>query len=257
MKFIITLAFILSTTLVTNAQDTVYFAKNNPSGLIKKKYKGSSETNIIKIAPVSFLSGYIPVYYERELTDYLSIQLGAGITGRNYLKGWVNNFEFNDGSNAVTTYKDPRLNGAENFYSENDYTNRTTSIGTYFSIQPRIYFASEGLGGAFIGFSLDKYNYKSSSDRIIAGSFDMNGRPIFSNEQFSEYEKLTEFAAQFGSQTLYDRISVEYTTGFALRKRDALKYAFANSGNGYIEGSSSLKETKPAFTIGIKIGYHF
>jgi len=257
VKIIIALALFLAITTASNAQDTVYFAKNNVSAVGKKKYKGSSEQNIIKIAPVSFLSGYVPIYYERELTDFLSIQVGVGVTTRNYLKEWVNNFEFSETDNASTTYKDPSINGSDNYYPENSYKNRTTSIGTYFSIQPRIFFASEGLGGSFIGFSVDKYNYKSSSDRIVPGSSDANGMPLFSKDQFSEFEKLTEFAAQFGTQTLYDRISVEYTTGFALRKRNSLKYAYAYSNNGVVEGSSSLKETKPAFTIGIKIGYHF
>lgn len=41
--------------------------------------------NIIKINPLIFFRGEIPIYYERALTPKLSLEVGLGVTLRNYL----------------------------------------------------------------------------------------------------------------------------------------------------------------------------
>lgn len=41
--------------------------------------------NVIKANPLVFFRGEIPLYYERALTPRLSLELGAGITLRNYI----------------------------------------------------------------------------------------------------------------------------------------------------------------------------
>ena len=41
--------------------------------------------NILKVNPLLFFRGEIPIYYERALSSNLSAELGLGITYRNYI----------------------------------------------------------------------------------------------------------------------------------------------------------------------------
>lgn len=257
MKKTLLFAAMLWCTANLFAQDTVYFAKTN-SAASGKKSKRSSEQNIIKIAPLSFISGYVPLYFEKEITPFFSLQVGAGITTRNYLKEWANNFDLSEKETAKNTWSAAGNEGNENYYSANDFDNRTSSTGFYFSIQPRIYFENEGMNGSFIGISYDRFRYNSSSYKIINGSYGQDGNPIFSNDMFKEYENISDISAIFGTQTLYDRIAVEYSTGIALRSVKGRRYAYTSDAftGQYIDGYSDTKKTTPAFTFSIKVGYH-
>ena len=258
MKKTLIMAIAICITCTVMAQDTVYFAKTN-SSTSGKKTKRSSEQNIIKIAPLSFLSGYIPLYFEREITPFFSLQAGAGITTRNYLKEWANNFDLSDNETAKNTWNTPGNEGNENYYASNDFTNRSSSTGYYFSIQPRIYFENEGMNGSFIGISYDRFRYNASSYKIANGSTGQDGNPVFSNDRFKEYENISDISAIFGTQTLYDHIAVEYSAGIALRNVTGRRYAYTNDNltGQYIDGYSDTKKTTPAFTFSIKVGYHY
>jgi hypothetical protein len=249
---VITMAFNIS------AQDTVYFAGNrtNSSGL---KRKHSSEQNIIKIAPFSFITGYIPLYFEREITPFLSLQAGAGVTTRNYLKEWANNFELSRSESEKNTWSIPGNEGNTNYNPANDFKNRKNSLGYYFSIQPHIYFENEGLDGSFVSLSYDRARYNSSSYKILNGLSDSNGDPLLSNDTYKEFETVSDISANIGYQTLYDRIGVEYSAGIALRNVTGRRYAYTNDNNSgkFIEGYSDIKKTTPAFTISLKVGYHY
>ncbi len=240
------------------AQDTVYFAKEK-AGVNAHKYKRSKEQNIIKIAPLSFISGYIPVYFEREINSFFSIQAGLGVTTRNYLKEWVNNLDLDDNEDVKNTWNAPGNEGNTSYYSATDYSNRKSSLGYYFSIQPRIYFGNEGMEGSFLGVSYDRSRYNATSNKIINGLVTADGQPVFSSETFKENETISDISANFGTQSLYDRIAVEYTVGLALRTITGRRYAYTNDNltGQYVDGYSDTKKTTPALTFSIKVGYHY
>ncbi len=260
MKKFFLLLFAATICCTAKSQDTVYFAKNT-SANSNKQSKRSKEANIIKIAPLSFIAGYIPLYYEKELNSFLSIQVGGGITTRNYIKGWLNNMGGDDNNDNLgeTKWNVPGNEGNYNMLDAYDYTRRKADIGYYFSVQPRIYFESEGMSGSYVALSYDYYNYASSQKRIVPGPGSGNGGPVFSSSSFKEFEKFSDVMASFGTQTLYDRIALDYSFGIGLRNVKSQHYAYTDSYNsgGYIDGVMESKKTKLAFNLSIKVGYHF
>ncbi|MFZ1527527.1 MAG: hypothetical protein WAT19_02175 [Ferruginibacter sp.] len=257
MRKIILVVFILISAQHSFAQQTVYFSKDSTQRGTKKKHR-SSELNVVKIAPLTFISGYIPVYYERSITDFFSVQAGLGLTTRNYLREWANNFEIGETKTGTNTWNG-QASYDENYNSLNSFNNRKASMGYFFSIQPRIYFESDGLEGSFLAISYDRANYKSLARKIETGNTgNASGEPVFTSAEFAEKEIISDISANFGNQTVYDRITLEYTVGIALRKVTGTKYAytFDNSGN-YIDGFTTLNRTTPAFTFALRIGYHF
>ncbi|MGZ5192099.1 MAG: hypothetical protein ACXWCZ_13910 [Flavisolibacter sp.] len=255
-RLTLTTLILLAFLTTVSAQETIYFSKDTTT--VAKKKKRSSEQNIIKIAPLGFLFGNIPLFYERSINDFLSVQVGAGVTTRNYLREWVSNIGEDD--NVESADGKTTWNGTQgdysNYNSANDFENRKSSLGYLFSIQPRIYFESEGLDGYFIALSYEKARYNFSSRMIETGL--AIGEPKYTDQYFKEYDDFSDIAVNTGVQTLYDKISVEYTVGVALRSKKGIRYAYTQDYSGnYIDGYTEIKKNAPAFLIGFKIGYHF
>ncbi len=239
----------------THAQQTVYFSKDS-SAVSKKKYNRSSETNIIKIAPLSFLFGIVPVFYERRISDLFSIQAGAGITIKNYMKDLVDNLEIGKVEDEDYTFN---WNGGQgnfyNFASEDQKPKYKT--GTYFSIQPRVYFDGEAMDGYYMGISYDNTSYKFGSRSIVTGVSSSNA-VSFTDTYVKEYDKYSDIAVHFGGQTLYDRLSVEYSVGVAIRSKSSRRYIYGYDNNSeFVDGFADLKKSIPVGLFSFRVGYHF
>jgi len=219
------------------------------------KSKKTGESNIVKIAPLGFISGTFPLYFERRINNFLTVQVGGGLTSRNYVRGiiqkessiseiaeypWGENSQFND--------------AAEPFFG---FKKRKPAMGYMFSIQPRLYFESDAPDGSFLAISYDYYHYATT----IAGlKVNSNNEVVHTGENKSEYENLSDIMVHFGYQYIYDRLTLEYTTGIGLRNSKGSKYAAnfdynTNSVNN--EGFASYQQTAFNFSIGLKVGYHF
>jgi hypothetical protein len=219
----------------------------NEGGTQTSKKKRSSESNIIKIAPLGFLSGTFPLLYERRFTDFFSIQVAGGLTARNYVRNAIL-------KETAIEYKYPWNDSyTDQAAPAYDMEHHKAKMGFMASVQPRIYFASEGLDGSFLGLSFDYYRYNFEIPRLTGsgGSYTHNGSPQ------SEYENIKDFMVHFGYQTLYDNISLEYTTAIGLRSTTGSKYAAGYNGSQLIEGFATYKQSALNFNIGIKVGYHF
>jgi hypothetical protein len=255
-KLIILFAYIIAFTQCINAQDTVYFqrgAKNTAT----KHQKRSSERNIIKLSPISFINGFVPVYFERELNSTFAIQVGAGITTRNYLKDWTRKVDEDNPDVTTTKWNDGTV---DQYFDENDYSSykkRKSVMGYYVAVEPRVYLDNEGLDGSFIGISFSRANYKYNMQKVQTGP-SITGEPVFLSSTFSEVENVTDVLATYGYQTLYDKVSVEYNIGLGLRKLTGSRYAYGvNNVGSYVDGVSTLDKTKLGFNFSIKVGYHF
>jgi hypothetical protein len=245
------------------AQETVYFKRDDSKKSSAKK-KGSTELNIVKISPLSFISGFIPVYYERSINETFSGQIGIGITTTNYIKDAIRYAQ--DGNNTDVV-KTEWIGGNPNttYTNENNfdtYKNRKSTLGYYVSLEPRVYFDSEGLSGTFMGLSFSKTRYNSTSKKVnTTSTIASSGSPTFTSDLFKGNETFTDVFVNFGSQNLYDKISLEYSFGVGLRKVTGIEYAFSQDYQGssfkYIDGVSTLDKTKVGFNLSLKVGYHF
>ena len=238
-----------------SAQEVVYFSDSTTNSGKGRKKGRSTEMNIVKISPLAFLAGIVPIYYEREIKDFLSVQVGAGITMKNYIRGWTGNMEMNEPKVTKSTWNGVPQSD-ESMMEINNFEERTYSTGYHVSIQPRIYFESEGLEGSFIGFAFDKSRYNFSTRKVETGPGVFNVE--YTNETFKEYDDFMDFNVHFGSQSLYDRISLEYSASICLRNFKGKRYAF-NYGEdgGIIDGSQDVKRVGPVFGLTLKLGYHF
>ena len=76
--------------------------------------------NVFKINPLLFFRGEIPLYYERALTPKLSLELGVGVTLRNYLAMSFNGDDADDFGAGTEIIPRLSFHIAARFYFEDD-----------------------------------------------------------------------------------------------------------------------------------------
>jgi hypothetical protein len=227
----------------------------------KHNKKASTEKNIIKFSPLGFLTGSFPIYYERVVNDFFTVQTGLGFTSRNYIRSIIqqasenNNIKYNypwDPSSPITDLTE------DSYY----FQYRTATPGFILSIQPRLYFESDAPDGAYLGISYDflRYNFKTTGmrdDPFNIGSTTQVGGPVK-----KEHENISDLMATFGYHDVYDHLSIDYSVGMGIRNVRGIKYYYGIENFGTppitpIEGFADYKQTTFNFNLGIKVGYHF
>lgn len=242
----------------SNNTDTVIRVSFNTSAnnKIKKPKKKSDEENIIKITPLGFVSGIVPVYYEKVINEFFTLQGGIGITSRNYIRSafqeagetaikidypWIDDNQYLDEADAPITF-----------------THRTAKIGYAISLEPRLYFDSEAPDGSYFGVSYDFYRYNFNIPAIISTT---TGSYVHKGGLQKEHENISDLMAVFGYHSIYERLTLDFSLGLGLRNVKGSKYYYATdlytSTNPPLEGFARYKQSIFNFNIGLKIGYHF
>lgn len=229
---------------------TVVIIFNESGSSASKKRKAAGEDNIVKIAPLGFISGSFPLLYERRINDFLTVEVGGGLTHRNYIRGAYR-------KESGVDFKDYPWDLSSSRYDEADpifnFDHRTPEIGYMFRVMPRIYFESDAPEGNYIGFLYDFSKYKFSIPAYRNGS----GTSGHTGAARSEYEDITDLMVYFGRQWLYDRISVESSFGIGLRNVNGQKYVASTSGGTLVDGMAGYKQSLINFGLGLTVGYHF
>ncbi len=240
-----------STVIIFNHSDgSVTQNKSKPN---YNKHIQQGETNIIKIAPLGFITGVIPFYYEREFSDYLSVQGGVGFTTRNYGR------EVTQSDNNKLDFYNNTLNTQDIAPAYYKFDNRTPELGFMFSLQPRVYFNSDGLDGGFFGISYNSSRFNFSSN-VVNG---YNGTTAsFGSDKHKEYENIQDIFVVFGHQALYDKLTLEYTAEAGFRNVNGSKYVaypISSGGGNYTiqDGTKDYSTSNLYFNVGLKVGFHF
>ncbi len=257
MKKTIFLCFFVAASLIGNAQEkdssvTIIFSEKSSQRTPRKKRVVAENTNTIKIAPLGLISGTFPVYFERVVNDYFTVQVGLGLTGRNYVRKL---FDYT-GNGGNATFELPSNISPNASLRSNDignYDNRIANIGFMASIQPRFYYDSDAPDGGFFGASFSYINYSFSSPKAVInnGSIDLKGANQAESETFSD------IMGNYGYQNVYDRLSVEYTFEIGVRFISGKQYVAGVLNNQIQDGFATYAYSKLNYNIGFKVGYHF
>ena len=258
-KILLTLIMAVSCAAILKAQEkknrkdstvVIFFNDNKSERTVRKK---SGEANIVKIAPLGLISGTYPILYERVITNFLTVQVGGGLTGKNFWRNAIQKTDNESKLSIVYPWGDDntKYDQADPPF---DFKNRKATMGYLFTLQPRLYFESEAPDGSFVGISYDYYHYAFSIPGLALNS---NNEYVHKGTAKSEHENISDIMVHFGYQTVYDRLTMEYTTAIGLRNVKGSKYA-ANYDTGVLEeGLATYKQNIFNFGIGIKVGYHF
>lgn len=235
-----------STTVIIFNSGTVPGGKQNVK---------AGENQILKIEPLGFLVGKIPLSYERKITDLLSVQITAGITTKNHLESVISESSVEGGPDDKITFK---ANLPEGFSDEseplNGFENRNAKLGYMFSLQPRVHFENEGLEGSYIALSANFYKYNYSIPGLVRTEFGFAHTGPSKNES----KKINDFMVIFGWEHLFDNLTVGYSVGAGIRNISGVKYIADQINDQFYEFESAYtRKAQVNAGFGFSVGYHF
>jgi hypothetical protein len=187
--------------------------------------------NVIKVNPLLFFRGEIPVYFEHALSPRLSLELGVGITYRNFINLTIagDNTDADDFGAGTKIIANPSFHLGARYYLTDD-------------LEPQ---------GQYLQLELAYLRYgKDIGEKDSTGMF--NGRTNRDDRIFNDVRLYYGYQGISGtSNWLYDVYA-----GVALRSRhmlivhEQLNIA-EQKWNYYIEEKDDIV---PAFFLGVKIG---
>lgn len=270
-KIIILLIIVLFIQNLSYAQtndDVLILKLDAPSDEERPKKKNTShlrkaDKNIIKIGLLSFIYGEIPLYYERYIRDFFSIQIGVGVTTRSfysdldYIVQFGRKYYYATSSNyGVYNWTGPDEYDKPEFY--HDYTYRKSAIGPYFSVTPKFYFRN-ALAGIYLGphFSYSTQYYKIPNVNEQGDWSQENG--IFRESIKNKYVGLI-----FGGQMVGEKITLDMflsagynfmqgrrqDIGYYYKELNAVDYEYK-----YMNRVLDYKLNRPYLRIDMSLGY--
>ena len=189
--------------------------------------------NVFKINPLLFFRGEIPLYYERALTPKLSIELGIGVTYRNYLAlSFVGDDadDFGAGTKII-----PRLS---------------------FHIAPRFYFQDDLEPQGFYlqpEFAHLQYSKEISLKMDTTGVF--TGESLLDERTYDDLRLLAGYQILSGSSNWM----VDFYGGLAVRSRNmvVVKENHDVTAETYTYTVTETSDVIPAIFLGVKFGVGF
>ncbi len=226
--------------------EVINFGDSEKSSKDDKVYHGL----ILKTSPVSFIFGRQPVELEKELKDFLSLQVGAGVT---FAPLWAG---YDDLVNEISDEVDGYYESEQWSFDEpdvySDYSIRKGKPGFLASVSPRLFFESDGFEGMYMGPVL-RYSVQNFAVQKV-----QEGLPYVEriDETQKEYIRNFDVLVHYGGQTLYPNLTFEWFIGAGIRFRDNLRQDV-----GYDDlfmarnGERAYKDKKFRLEAGLRIGF--
>jgi hypothetical protein len=232
-----------------------------------KVYNG----NAIKFGLMDVASGLYGLHYERELSEIFSIQAGGGLTGRNYVEFGVNealtDLSSQKYNNTYSGTFQSGYNTAKDIGDDNNsFDNRTSNMGYFIEIQPKLFLSEDGFDGSYFGLNFQYRHYAFSASNIIPTIVSTNSEPDLSSVTYttssplSEYQNETIIAVSFGHQWTGDKTIVEESISVGLRnisgeRRDAFELSNSALSTSYpVAQLSPVSSSGFYFDFTLKIG---
>lgn len=185
--------------------------------------------NVIKVNPLLFFRGEVPIYYERALSPKLSAEFAVGLTYRNYINLDIAGDDVDEFSRGTELIAKPSFHAGFRYYLTDDLEPQ----GSYLQVE-----------FAYLNFS------KNITTKDSTGQFTdtkLLDERIFNDVRlYYGYQKLSGT-----SNWLYDIYG-----GVALRSRSlkTVEEAFNPALSNWTYALKDEKDVVPAFFLGVKIG---
>ncbi len=231
----------------TKDVEVIDFGDDEDSKKDDKTYKSI----IIKTSPISFIFGRQPFEIEKEITDYLSLQAGLGLTFLPIINYQNIIGEEIEGLGDYSCESTQWANDECDYYA--DYTIRKGSVGYMASFSPRLFFGSDGFDGGYIAPMVRFSQRKFEVQKVLEGTPSLERAP---NEYQPEKVKSIDFGVQYGYQTIYPKLTFEWFAGVGARISNNLRQDIGRDLDGnYGNGASEFKSRKFRFEAGIRVGF--
>lgn len=207
---------------------TITFESTDVTGKVKQL--NAPVKNSVGMGILSWANGYLPVYYERYILDFMSIKVGAGLTFRSFCND-LGQLIWNDGR-ASNTFGSYSYNGSNVYDSYYRYSYRKGGVGYYIAFAPKFYPRSVAMDGFNIYPMLEFKQYNYSARKALTNvtvqsvnssdaDYDYSGSSIPRQAVYShkEYDRCLDFTVNIGGHHQTSKsFFIEWRIGAGIRK---------------------------------------
>lgn len=206
---------------------------------------------VFKTSPTTFLFGRQSIELEKQVKDFLSLQLGLGLTFSPLV-------DLSELSQELTPDLVAYCESTQWDFDECDYysdnTIRTGGIGPLVSFSPRFFFESEGFEGSYIAPALRWSSSKYKVQQVAAGEAFL--RRI--EERQDEFSRNLDLVVHYGSQYLFPQLTFEWFIGGGVRLNHSLRQDVGIDITGaYQNGERDFKQRNLRVEAGIRVGFQY
>lgn len=188
--------------------------------------------NVLKVNPLLFLRGEIPLYYERALSSRLSAELAVGITYRNYLNLSFAGDDADDFGAGTHILAKPSFHIGARYYLRGD-------------LEPQ---------GAYLQVEMAYLDYaKNIAQKDSTGQF--NGKELLDERIYNDVRAY--FGYQWFAATSNWMFDLYCGAGYRHRDRTIVHEQLNIAENRWDYTIEKKRDNVPAFFVGVKVGYGF
>lgn len=236
--------------------------ESSSTGYNPAKHKHAYKKNAVGISLLSWVQGYLPVYYERGLLPFLSVKAGVGLTFRSFTND-LGQVIWRDGKRSE--YFDP-YNGPYDDVTDSyeRYSYRTGAVGYYFAFAPKFFVHSEGMHG-FTVSPMIEYKHFASKAKRARTDVSTNGYYAYSDSEIpripnsfmAESLNCIDFTVNIGGLYQVSKLFyIEWRLGAGIRKSYSkrLDVGINTTSELYQNVLRSYQSIKPFFGTDIIVG---
>ena len=206
---------------------------------------------IFKTSPTTFIFGRQSLEWEKQVKDFLSLQVGLGLTfGPLFDLSEINQELRPD---LVSFCESTQWAFDEcDYYSDNSI--RKGGIGPLVSFSPRLFFESEGFEGAYIAPVLRWSSSKYKVQQVAAGEAFLSR----TEARQDEYSRNFDLVVHYGNQYLFPQLTFEWFVGGGVRLNHSLRQDVGVDATGaYQNGERDFKQRSLRGEVGIRVGFQY
>lgn len=215
------------------------FKYNNPYG----------SSIVLKTSPLSVFYGSQFIEVEKSVLDFLSLEIGGGITFKNNVA--PNSYSvFNPYSGCTSSNWPEDRDYCDDYY---DTAFRSTKLGYTGMAAVKLYFANEAPCGLYLSFNVNYSRLNYSAKRVKEGMTSILRVEDYDMEKVNNLE----YSVRFGWQSFHDPLISNFFIGFGVLNSNQIRQDLGyNQFNQLMNNTQSIKFSSPTLVLGLRIGIH-
>ena len=213
-----------------------------------------SKNIIIKTSPISFIFGSQIVEVEKEINDWFSVQVGAGVTFKDRSKDIELFSELIDeeDTNNYGPYSEVWESDELDYYYNDT---RKSSLGFAFTLSPRLFYESDGYEGGYFAPTFTYKRFAFKAEDVVLGNNYVERTGVYTDSESVSY---TDFTIRYGYNNLFDKLMTESFIGLGIRSTKNHRQDLGYESGGYLGKSyQDFSSSELRLELGIRIGFQF
>lgn len=242
------LGIIIPTALSAQVKKGTEVIRMGPESTTRKTSFWSN--SMLKTNIVSPLFGIGHIEFEKELTDFFSIQIGGGIT---FKKTILLNERIKEHFYDLSTSRDLFLEDQFDFSENFNEPHTSTKMGYLFSAAARFFVLGRGYEGFYISPTMEYRHYNFDAASIVP-----NRSTLLRNTKFRDelYEKNTLLVVRLGQQNTFRWLAIDYYGGLGIMYINKHTQDLARNSQGHYTGNLRTYNFSHFWPeLGFKLGF--